>query len=95
MTFEDDFWPWYESQHLRRETRVIHALATAANAGCIVAGLWLGSWSLVALGPIVDHVFAQMSHRRFEGNRTRPWRHPLWHARAELRLFATTVGLRR
>ena len=36
----------------------------------------------------------QLSHRA-EGVTTEPWRHPLWHARAELRLLRRTMRARR
>ena len=39
---------------------------------------------------LVDHVIAQISHRT-HGERTEPLRRPLWHARAELRLFRRTL----
>ena len=41
--------------------------------------------------PLVDHAIAQVSHRLFEQNRTTPWRHPLWHARAEVRMLGMTL----
>jgi len=38
------------------------------------------------LYPGAADAIAQLAHRGFERNATQPWRHPLWHARAELRL---------
>jgi hypothetical protein len=87
MSFEGHFWPWYLSQHRRPATRLLHALATLTNAACQVAAVGLRWPLLVPLGPLLDYAIAQLGHRVFEKNATRPWRHPLWHARAELRLL--------
>lgn len=89
--FETDFWPWYHRAHRRLETRIAHALATLACAGFTIAALATGQLWLAALGPFADHLISQLSHRLWEKNVTRPWSHPLMHARAELRLFASTL----
>ena len=82
----EEFWPHYLAMHSKRETQVAHAVATASCAALIAAGLVTRRPVLVALAPLVDHAIAQASHRLFEKNRTMPWKNPLWHARAELRL---------
>ena len=89
-----EFWVRYSRMHRRRETRVMHACATASFLVLVTAGIVLRMpWCIVA-APLVDFALAQASHRIFERNKTRPWRAPLRHARAEWRLFRETVGLR-
>jgi hypothetical protein len=45
---------------------------------------------LALLAPLVDHAIAQLSHRR-DGVKTLPHKRPLWHARAEWRLFRQSL----
>jgi hypothetical protein len=91
MNFEREFWPWYLSMHRDPRTRALHAAATLVNAACLVAAFVLQSPAVAVAGPLLDHLVAQASHRAFEQNKTRPWRHPLHHARAELRLLALVM----
>lgn len=90
-TFEE-FWPHYVRLHSRRETQEIHAIATVACGACVVLGLALRRPGMFLVGPAIDHLLAQASHRLYQGNATKPWRHPLWHARAELRMCRLVVG---
>jgi hypothetical protein len=61
----------------------------------LATGLWRRSPVVLILAPLVDHAIAQLAHRRFEGNVTRPWKHSWWHLRAELRLARHVLGGRR
>ena len=92
MTRFDEFWAWYQSMHARRATRVLHAVATTSAIALLAAALVLHSWPLALAAPLVDYAIAQTAHRRIEHNATRPWRHPIWHLRAELRLFRHTIS---
>ncbi len=88
----EEFWPHYLALHSRRETQIAHTLATASCAALLAAGVVTRRPLLIALAPLVDHAIAQASHRLFEKNRTTPWKNPLWHARAELRLARRVLG---
>ena len=90
----EQFWERYSRMHRRREVRVMHACATMSFLLMVTAGVWLRMPWLILGAPLVDFAIAQTSHRIFERNKTRPWREPLRHARAEWRLFRETVGLR-
>jgi hypothetical protein len=87
----EEFWDGYARLHSRRATQLCHALATLAAATLIVLGFALRQPLLFVAAPIADYAIAQASHRIFERNITRPWAHPRWHLRAELRLFRRTV----
>jgi hypothetical protein len=89
-TFEE-FWPHYLAMHSHPTNQRVHALATGSFLALAATGLATGRPLLLLAAPLADHVIAQLGHRLFEGNRTTPWRHPLWHARAELRLFRGVV----
>ena len=81
------FWPHYVRLHQRPETHRWHAVATCSSLLFIGLGLALENPFLLVLGPLADFSIAQSSHRRFEKNRTLPWKNLLWHTRAELRMF--------
>ena len=84
-TFEE-FWPHYLAMHSRPATQRLHALATVTAASLLAAAIALRSPWLALAAPLADHAIAQYAHRRYEENRTQPWRHLPWHLRAELRL---------
>src|SRR5262245_46188818 len=82
-----EFWEHYQKLHHNPRVRAMHALATAAGLGLFVLSVKRRSLKLALAAPLVDHVIAQGSHRFFDGVSTRPLKRPLWHARAEWRLF--------
>ena len=85
-TFEE-FWPHYVRLHTRRETHVLHAVATLSCLSLLGAAALTRTPALVLLAPLVDFAIAQASHRLFEENRTTPWKNQVWHTRAELRML--------
>jgi hypothetical protein len=85
-----EFWEHYQQLHSHPRTRAAHALATATALGMFALAVKRRSVWLALLAPVVDYAIAQTSHRR-DGVRTTPFRKPLWHARAEWRLFRTTM----
>jgi hypothetical protein len=86
-----EFWEHYQELHANPRTRAAHAVATASALGLAALAYSRRSWKLALLAPAVDYAIAQLSHRRFDGTRTHPTRKPLWHARAEWRLFRQTI----
>lgn len=77
--------------HREPRTQQIHAVATSSALALAGLALIRRQPLLLALAPVVDFAIAQASHRVVEKNKTRPWRDPWRHARAELRLFRLTV----
>jgi hypothetical protein len=90
-TFEG-FWPHYVRLHTRRETHVLHAVATLSCAALLGAAALTRQPLLALAAPLADYLVAQSSHRLFEANRTTPWRKPQWHARAELRMLRLVLA---
>jgi hypothetical protein len=87
----DEFWQCYRALHADRRVQVAHAIATASAAVLLAAAIVLRAPALAIAAPIVDFAIAQSSHRA-TGTRTKPYRRPLWHLRAELRLFRCTLA---
>ena len=85
-----EFWEHYQEIHAHPRTRALHALATASAIGMLALAIARRSALLALLAPVVDYGIAQASHRA-EGTRTQPLRRPIWHARAEWRLFRKSL----
>ena len=88
-TFEE-FWDHYQELHAGRATRVAHAVGTSSAIALLVLALSRRSLKLALAAPLIDYAIAQLAHRG-GGERTQPYRRPLWHVRAELRLFRSTL----
>lgn len=92
-TFEE-FWPQYEALHASPRTREAHAVATLSAFALVTLAVYRRSLVLLVAAPLVDFTIAQLSHRA-DGVKTEPWRHPIWHFRAELRLLRRTLRSRK
>ncbi len=88
-TFEE-FWVHYEELHAYPSVRVAHAAGTTSALLLFASAILRRDPRFAIAAPIVDHVISQLSHR-VQGEKTEPLRRPLWHARAELRLFRRTL----
>jgi hypothetical protein len=81
-----EFWEHYQHLHAHPRTRAMHFVATASAISMVALAVARRSPKLALLAPLVDYGIAQLSHR-MDGTRTKPYKRPLWHARAEWRLF--------
>jgi hypothetical protein len=88
----ESFWRIYRDLHGDPRTRALHAVATGSAIALVGFGLLARRVGPILAAPLVDHAIAQASHRLIEHNRTTPLRRPLWHLRAELRLFRGTCA---
>jgi hypothetical protein len=88
-TFEE-FWVHYQDLHASPTVRIAHAVGTTSALGLLAAAIVKRSWKLAVAAPVIDYVIAQGSHRA-ENLTTHPYRKPLWHARAEFRLWRSTL----
>jgi hypothetical protein len=86
----EEFWQHYEELHAYPSVRLAHAAGTASALLLFARAILRRDPRFAIAAPIVDHVISQLSHR-VQGERTEPLRRPLWHARAELRLFRRTL----
>ena len=89
-TFEE-FWQHYQELHASRSTRVAHAIGTTTAILLLARAVARRSVKLAIAAPVIDYAIAQASHRA-EGVATHPHKKPLWHARAELRLWRSTIS---
>ena len=92
-TFEtfEQFWPHFLSSHRKASTRWAHVGAAALGLAGVAAGLQKRSlWPLVA-GAGGAVALAVSAHPLFEGNTAENLGHPLWAARAVVRLSLRTI----
>lgn len=87
----ESFWAEYQRLHSDPRTQKLHAVATTSAMALIAWGALRRKAAPILLAPLVDYAIAQSSHRLIENNRTTPLRRPLWHLRAELRLWRRTL----
>ena len=85
-----EFWERYQVIHAHPRTRALHAVATASALGMLTLAIARRNAKLALLAPVIDYGIAQLSHR-IDGTRTKPYKRPLWHARAEWRLFRKSL----
>ena len=87
-----EFWDHYQRLHAEPKTRALHAVATASAIGLLALAFARRSAKLAVIAPLVDYGIAQLAHRKLDGVKTKPYRRPLWHARAEWRLFRRSLN---
>jgi hypothetical protein len=86
-----EFWEHYQELHSHPKTRALHAVATASALGLLALAAARRSVKLAMLAPVVDYGIAQLAHRKIDRIKTQPFRRPVWHMRAEWRLFRSTL----
>ncbi|MGN6105455.1 MAG: Mpo1-like protein, partial [Kofleriaceae bacterium] len=86
-----EFWEHYQELHSNPRTRALHAVGTASALGLLALAVARRSPKLALLAPVVDYGISQLAHRRIDGTKTQPMRRPLWHLRAEWRLFRASM----
>lgn len=82
----DEYWPYYLSEHARKETRVLHIAGTAVAIALAVLAVIFLQLELLILALAVGYGFAWIGHFVFEENGPATFEYPLWSFRGDLRL---------
>jgi hypothetical protein len=82
-----EFYPFYLSEHSRRETRRIHFVGSALALLCLLWALLSGEarWFLAAV--ICGYAFAWFGHFFFEKNRPATFKYPLYSLMGDWKMF--------
>lgn len=82
-----EFYPFYLSEHSRRETRRIHFMGSALALLCLLWALLSGEarWFLAAV--ICGYGFAWFGHVFFEKNRPATFKYPLYSLMGDWKMF--------
>jgi hypothetical protein len=86
----EEFWPYYVSEHLGETTRRLHFIGTLLVIACLLAGLLVSRWFLLAM-PFAGYGFAWVGHFFFERNRPATFTYPWWSLRGDFRMFRLTL----
>ena len=76
LTSYEEFWPYYVSEHSLPSTRALHFVGTALVLACVVLGVLVSPWWLLA-APLAGYGFAWVGHFFFEHNRPATLRYPM------------------
>jgi hypothetical protein len=82
-----EFYPFYLSEHSRRDTRRIHFVGSALALLCLLWALLSGEarWFLAAV--ICGYAFAWVGHFFFEKNRPATFKYPLYSLMGDWKMF--------
>ncbi|KEO83457.1 DUF962 domain-containing protein [Tumebacillus flagellatus] len=83
----EEFWVYYVSEHMKRSTRIWHAVGTFGVVVLLVWILWQQAWWWLLLVPVLGYGPAWFSHFFLEKNRPATFTYPLWSLRADFRMF--------
>jgi hypothetical protein len=88
----EEFWPFYLSQHSKRETRILHAVGTGLALIALLKALFGLSLFWLIMAPVLGYGTAWIGHAFIEKNHPATFDYPLWSLRGDfdmLRLLVT------
>jgi hypothetical protein len=89
----EEFWPYYLSQHMHPNTRVVHAVGTAAAWIVGIGGLLRGKPKTLLWAPLLAYGPAFASHFIWERNRPATLGgHVLWSVGGDHRMLFRTIS---
>src|SRR5215216_3279586 len=82
-----EFYPFYLSEHSRRETRRTHFAGSVLALLCLLYAVLAadGRWFLAAI--VCGYAFAWIGHFFFEKNRPATFRYPLYSLMGDWKMF--------
>ena len=81
------FYPYYLTEHGDFKNRVMHFIGTALVIGCLVAGIILRNWWLIAVIPLCGYGFAWVGHFFIERNKPATFTYPLYSLGSDFVMF--------
>lgn len=87
----EQFWLFYMSEHMKKETRMWHALGTTVVLLIVVAAVTSQNWWLLLLAPVAGYGPAWFSHFVIEKNKPATFKYPLWSLIADFRMYSLVV----
>lgn len=87
----DEFWPFYLSEHVHPKNRQLHFIGMSVVHAILFYVFVTGAIQYLWLVPIFGYGFAWAGHFFIEKNRPATFKHPLWSALADFRMFYLTL----
>ena len=81
------FYLYYLTEHGDMKNRVMHFIGTALVIGCLIAGIILGNWWLIAVIPVCGYGFAWVGHFFIEKNKPATFTYPLYSLGSDFVMF--------
>src|SRR5688500_4383241 len=86
LTSDEEFWPYYVSEHRLPVTRALHFAGTSLVLASFAAGVLVSPWWFLA-APFAGYGFAWVGHFFCEKNRPATFTYPLWSLRGDFRMY--------
>lgn len=86
-----EFWPHYVKAHAKPQTRIVHAIGTAAAVAFLASAIITRRKALVPMALGVGYGFAWYSHFFIEGNKPATFGHPLWSLAGDFVMLKKTL----
>lgn len=81
------FYPYYLTEHGDFKNRVMHFMGTGLVIACLVTGIFLKNWWLIAVIPVCGYGFAWVGHYFLEKNRPATFTYPLYSLGSDFVMF--------
>jgi len=81
------FYLYYLTEHGDLKNRVMHFIGTALVIACLVAGIILHNWWLIAVIPVCGYGFAWVGHFFIEKNKPATFTYPLYSLGSDFVMF--------
>jgi len=81
------FYKYYLTEHGDLKNRVLHFIGTALVIGCLIAGIILRNWWLIAVIPVCGYGFAWVGHFFIEKNKPATFTYPLYSLGSDFVMF--------
>jgi len=73
-----EYYKYYLILHQNKTCRRLHVVGQCVTILTLLGALFLKSWLLLFLTPLMIYPFSWAGHLYFEKNKPAAWSHPLW-----------------
>jgi len=87
MNSFEEFWPYYLREHSHPKNRRLHLIGTSVVHVVLFYVFVTGDIKALWLVPIFGYGFAWTGHFFIEKNKPTTFKHPIWSAIADFRVF--------
>lgn len=81
------FYSYYLTEHSDYKNRVLHFIGTALVIMCLIAGIIMNNWWLIAVIPLCGYGFAWAGHFFIEKNKPATFTYPLYSLGSDFVMF--------
>lgn len=81
------FYNYYLTEHGDMKNRILHFIGTALVIACLITGIILKNWWLIAVIPLCGYGFAWVGHFFIEKNKPATFTYPLYSLGSDFVMF--------